>query len=96
VAATLAAAEANGVAVTAARCDLRRAPGPWAPTVLANLVRPLLLEIAALMERPPERLIASGLELAEVGDVVEAFTPHGLALQARRDGDGWSAILLGR
>ena len=64
VAATLAAAEANGVEVTVTRCDLRRAPGPWAPTVLANLVRPLLLEIAALMERPPERLIASGLEAA--------------------------------
>jgi ribosomal protein L11 methyltransferase len=96
VEATLAAAEANGVAVTATRCDLRRAPGPWAPTVLANLVRPLLVEIAALMERPPERLIASGLEVGEVEDVVEAFAPHGLALQARRDGDGWSAILLGR
>ena len=96
VAATLAAAAANGVAVTATRCDLRRAPGPWAPTAIANLVRPLLLEIAALMERPPERLIASGLELAEVDDVVAAFARHGLRLTARRDGDGWSAILLER
>jgi ribosomal protein L11 methyltransferase len=96
VAATLAAAEANGVEVSATRCDLRRSPGPWAPTVLANLVRPLLLEIAALMERPPERLIASGLELDEVDDVVAAFARHGLALEARRDGDGWSAILLTR
>jgi ribosomal protein L11 methyltransferase len=96
VAATLAAAEINGVAVTATRCDLRRAPGPWAPTVVANLVRPLLLEIAALMERPPERLIASGLEVGEVDDVVAAYGHHGLVLRARRDGDGWSAILLGR
>lgn len=96
VAATLAAAAANGVEVTAARCDLRSAPGPWAPTVLANLVRPLLLEIAALMEPPPARLIASGLEVAEVDDVVAAFMPHGLRLTARRDGDGWSAILLER
>jgi ribosomal protein L11 methyltransferase len=96
VAATLAAAAANDVVVEGVRCDLRRAPGPWAPTVLANLVRPLLLEIAALLERPPERLIASGLTLDEVDDVVAAFAPHGLALRARRDGDGWSAILLGR
>jgi hypothetical protein len=59
-------------------------------------VRPLLLEVAAGMERPPERLIASGLELAEVDDVVGAFARHGLALSARRDGDGWSAILLSR
>jgi ribosomal protein L11 methyltransferase len=96
VTATLAAAEANGVAVTAASCDLRRAPGPWAPTVLANLVRPLLLEIAALVERPPERLVASGLETGEVDEVAAAFARHGLRLRGRRDGDGWSAILLGR
>jgi ribosomal protein L11 methyltransferase len=113
VAATLAAAAANGVpaaddaapassagdgphGIVVSRCDLRRAPGPWAPTVLANLVRPLLLEIAALMERPPERLVASGLDVAEVDEVVAAFARHGLAPQSRRDGDGWSAILLGR
>jgi ribosomal protein L11 methyltransferase len=96
VEATLAAAAANGVRVETSHCDLRRAPGPWAPTVVANLVRPLLLELAALMERPPERLIASGLEVEEVDEVVAAFAPHGLALSARRDGDGWSAILLVR
>ncbi len=96
VAATLAAAAANDVVVGAEQCDLRRAPGPWAPTVLANLVRPLLLAIAARMERPPERLIASGLETGEGDEVVAAFARHGLTPRARRDGDGWSAILLGR
>ena len=111
VAATLVAAAANDVpaagdeAATAGagrprivvtRCDLRRAPGPRAPTVVANLVRPLLLEIAAGLERPPDRLIASGLEAGEVDEVAAAFGRHGLALQARRDGDGWSAILLSR
>jgi ribosomal protein L11 methyltransferase len=96
VAATLAAARANGVTVEASRCDLRRAPGPWAPTVTANLVRPLLLEVAALMERPPDRLIASGLDNDEVDDVVAGFARTGLALASRRDGDGWSAILLSR
>ena len=108
VEATLAAAEANGVAaavapagddargIVVARHDLRAAPGPPAPTVVANLVRPLLLEIAAGMERPPHQLIASGLEAGEVDDVAAAFAACGLALQARRDGDGWSAILLGR
>jgi ribosomal protein L11 methyltransferase len=108
VAATLAAAAANDVAARRAdapagaaclvvsRCDLRRAPGPWAPTVTANLVRPLLLEVAALIERPPERLIASGLENGEAGEVAAAFARHGLRETARRDGDGWSAILLAR
>jgi ribosomal protein L11 methyltransferase len=106
VEATLAAAATNGIAATAAagatsgivvrRCDLRRAPGPWAPTVTANLVRPLLLELAARIERPPERLIASGLEAAEADEVAAAFARHGLRPAARRDGDGWSAILLTR
>ena len=94
VEATLAAAAANGVEVTASRCDLRAAPGPWAPTVVANLVRPLLLEIAPCLEHPPERLIASGLETGEVEEVAAAF--EGLSLAARRDGEGWSAILLTR
>ena len=110
VEATLAAAETNGIAahvveaaarastgdksVIVSRCDLRRAPGPWAPTVTANLVRPLLLEVAALMQRPPERLIASGLETGEADEVAAAFARHGLREQARREGDGWSAILL--
>jgi ribosomal protein L11 methyltransferase len=82
--------------IVVCRHDLRRSPGPWAPTVVANLVRPLLLEIAAGMERAPERLIASGLETGEVDEVAAAFARHGLAPRARRDGDGWSAILLGR
>jgi ribosomal protein L11 methyltransferase len=96
VEATLAAASANGVAVTAAACDLRREPGPWAPTVVANLVLPLLRSVAAVMERPPERLIASGLLVEEVDEAAAAFARHGLELRARRDADGWSAILLGR
>jgi ribosomal protein L11 methyltransferase len=96
VAATAAAAESNGVAIDVGRCDLRRAPGPWAPTVTANLVRPLLLEVAALMDRPPERLIASGLTTDEVDDVVAAFARRGLRMATRQDGEGWSAILLAR
>jgi ribosomal protein L11 methyltransferase len=96
VAAACAAAAANGLELDVSRCDLRRSPGPWAPTVVANLVRPLLLDVAARLERPPERLIASGLEAGEAEEVVDAFARHGLALGARRDGDGWSAILLSR
>jgi ribosomal protein L11 methyltransferase len=94
VAATLAAARTNEVSVDARRLDLRRVPGPWAPTVTANLVRPLLVEVAALLERPPERLIASGLESGEVEEVAAAFARRGLRLGDRRDGDGWAAILL--
>jgi ribosomal protein L11 methyltransferase len=84
-------AAANAVAVEVSRCDLRRAPGPWAPTVLANLVRPLLLDLAREMTRPPERLIVSGLLPAEVDEVVAAF---GLREARRIEGGGWAAVEL--
>jgi ribosomal protein L11 methyltransferase len=95
IAATRANAQANGVAgISATRVDLRRAAGPWAPVVLANLVRPLLLDVAALMTRPPERLIASGLLRAEAAEIAAAFARHGLRETARRDGGEWTALLL--
>ena len=68
---------APGIAVS--RADLRRGEGPWAPTVLANLVRPLLLEVAAGLTRPPERMILSGLLREEGDEVAAAFARHGLA-----------------
>jgi ribosomal protein L11 methyltransferase len=101
--ATRAAAAANGASLASVeRCDLRRGGGPAAPTVVANLVRPLLLELARGAERLPERLLASGLETGEggeadeVADVAGAFAARGLRVAERRDGDGWSAILLVR
>jgi ribosomal protein L11 methyltransferase len=89
-------AEANGVSLQTARVDLRREPGPWAPLVLANLVRPLLLEVAALMERPPDRLIASGLLREEADDVAAAFAERGLRERDRRFASEWAALLLAR
>ena len=83
---------APGIAVT--RADLRREEGPWAPTVLANLVRPLLLEVAAGMTRPPERMILSGLLREEAAEVAAAFARHGLREQDRRHGGEWAAVLL--
>jgi ribosomal protein L11 methyltransferase len=95
VAATRANAEANGARrIAVERCDLRRAAGPWAPTVVANLVRPLLLDVAGLMTRPPERLIVSGLLREEAGEVASAFARHGLREAGRRDGGEWTALLL--
>jgi ribosomal protein L11 methyltransferase len=92
---TRANASANGAAgIAVRRCDLRRAEGPWAPTVVANLVRPLLLDVAGLMTRPPERLIVSGLLREEAAEVTSAFARHGLGEAARRDGGEWTALLL--
>jgi ribosomal protein L11 methyltransferase len=109
VAATRAAAATNGAGPAAVvRCDLRRDEPPGAPAIVANLVRPLLLDVAARFEGGGgalapfagagviSLLVASGLEPSEVGEVVAAFARSGFALADRRDGDGWSAILLVR
>jgi ribosomal protein L11 methyltransferase len=94
VAATRQAAEDNGVSVDVTRCDVRRGGGPWAPTVLANLVRPLLLELAAGLARAPRQLLVSGLETGEADEVVAAFARHGLREAARAQGGGWVAVRL--
>ena len=97
VAATAENAAINGVpGVEVTRVDLRRDAGPWAPTVVANLVRPLLLEVAGSMTRPPETLIVSGLLRAEGDEVAAAFARGGLRETARRAAGEWCALRLDR
>ena len=93
VAETQESARVNGVSLEVSRCDVRQG-GPAAPTVLANLVRPLLLQVAEHMTETPERMIISGLELPEVDEVLLAFTRRNLIERARREGGGWAAIEL--
>jgi ribosomal protein L11 methyltransferase len=92
IAATTDNARANGVTVEAGRVNLREASGPAAPTVCANLLRPLLLEVAARLERAPDNLVVSGLLSDEADEVAAAFA---LPVRARRDREGWAALLLG-
>lgn len=94
--ATVENARVNGVTLTADRVNLREAPGPHAPTVCANLLRPLLLEVAARLERVPERMILSGLLREEADEVAAAFARHGLQETERRHLNEWSALLLRR
>ena len=70
-------ARVNAAEVEVRRVNLRREPAPWAPTVTANLVRPLLLDVARLLEQVPERLIASGLLREEADEVAAAFARTG-------------------
>lgn len=91
VRATLENAEVNHVRLDVARVDLRRDAAPAAPTVCANLVRPLLLEVAAVTAFRPERLIVSGLLHHEADEVREAF---GMREAQRRAGGEWTALLL--
>jgi ribosomal protein L11 methyltransferase len=88
-------AGANGVAVTTRWLNLAATPAPWAPTVTANLTLELLQEIAAqALDRPPERLVASGFLGAQADAAAAAFARHGLVEAGRRSRGGWAALLL--
>ena len=93
VEATAANASVNGVEVAVERFDLRDAKAPAGRVVLANLLRPLLLEVAR-RGIGAERLVASGLLRAEADEVAAAFAAHGLAEQQRTSLGDWSALLL--
>ena len=96
VAATEANAAANGVTLEARRLDVRAEPLPGAPTVLANLLRPLLLAVAGRMASPPDRLVAGGLLTTEAEEIAAAFERWRLVEAARRERDGWASLLLER
>lgn len=89
-------AAVNGVELDVARCDLRGDPIPDAPTVLANLLRPLLLDYAERLTAPPRTLIASGLLAHEADEIATAFAAHGLRERDRRERGEWAALLLTR
>jgi ribosomal protein L11 methyltransferase len=74
------------------RFDLRSEPAPQADTVAANLMRPLLLRVAELIESRPRALILSGLLDHEADDVAAAFAP--LEERRRLSLRGWTALLL--
>lgn len=94
VAATQANAATNGVRVTARGWDLRGEPVPPAPTVTANLLRPLLL--ALRFAAPPQTLIAGGLLAGEGDEVAAALGAHGLREARRLKAGGWAALVLQR
>ena len=98
VAATLDNAAVNGVQVRAERVDLMREPPPLAPTVAANLLRPLLLVLAeqlpSVAGAPPQTLVASGLLAGEADELVAAFGRSGLVERERRVAGDWAALLL--
>ena len=90
-------AAANGVAIEAHDFDLLRdGPAPAAPTVVANLLRPLLLHVAAtgFAGACPRVLVASGLLAHEADEVAAAFALLGLRERARGHAGEWAALTL--
>jgi ribosomal protein L11 methyltransferase len=97
VAATRENADVNGVRVRAALGDLLRdGPVPTAPTVVANLVRPLLAAVAdaGFDGPPPHTLVVSGLLHDETDAIAAAFGRFGLRERARRHSGEWAALTL--
>ncbi len=85
----------NEAAIEVQRLDLRTARLPQARTVAANLLAPLLLELAPRLAVPgPGRLIASGILDDEAERVAGAFADAGLRTSARRSRDGWTALVI--
>jgi ribosomal protein L11 methyltransferase len=87
----------NGVEMAVRHFDLRAEPLSWAgdvPVVMANLLRPLLLDLARLMPAAPRHLLAGGLLAHEVGEVVQAFEARGLREHERRHMGEWGAVWL--
>lgn len=94
-------ARANGVTLDIRHGDLlhhgERAPG--APTVVANLLRPLLAHVAqtGFAGTPPRVLIVSGLLRAEADAIATVFArEQGLHERARGELGEWAALTLAR
>lgn len=86
-------ARANGVEVEVrAPFDLLADEVPWAPTVLANLMPSLLHDVAARLERMPDRIVAAGLLAHSAGAVGTVFPP--LRETCRAVEGEWVALLL--
>ena len=63
--------------------------------VVANLLRPLLLELARSMPRAPSHLLAGGLLGEEVEEVTAAFAQRfALRMREQRHSAGWAAVWL--
>jgi ribosomal protein L11 methyltransferase len=87
-------AAANGVAVEPLTRDLTAARPPSAPTVCANVPAPVLRALAAAVERPPRRMIVSGILRRDAAEVLDGLAALGLRLERRIDEGDWAAAVL--
>jgi ribosomal protein L11 methyltransferase len=97
-------AAVNGVQVDVRLLDLRSQALPWPGTgneadgsivVVANLLRPLLLQLARALPAAPAHLLAGGLLSAEVDEVTGVFAATlNLRERERRHSGDWAAVWL--
>jgi ribosomal protein L11 methyltransferase len=100
VAAAAQNAAVNGVQIEVERFDLRSDPWPTPhdggyEVGLANLLGPLLLELAGRLARPPTHLVVSGLLAEEAEKISQAFAGRlGMTERLRLAGGEWAALWL--
>lgn len=96
VGATIANSRANGVGLAVAQVDILHTKLSWSPTVTANLMSEVLLELAGLVGPPVRRMILSGLMDDEAPEVIAAYERLGLGLADSVSADGWTSALVVR
>lgn len=90
-------AACNAASLEVRKLDLRTQPLPslQGSVVLANLLRPLLLEIAAKVRLPPRELLMSGLLIEEADEVSAAFRERLALTERARSSEGeWAGLWL--
>jgi ribosomal protein L11 methyltransferase len=101
-------AAVNEVKIEVRRFDLRRQALPWldegtvdpvnrpagSVVVVANLLLPLLLDLAHGIRRAPPHLLAGGLLREQVDEVVQAFGGLGMHERERRERGEWAVVWL--
>ncbi len=99
-------ARVNEVTIEVHRFDLRAQALPWLDAtevppgslvMVANLLRPLLLDLAREMSRAPAHLLAGGLLKEQVDEVAGAFGERlGMRERERRERGEWAVVWLTR
>lgn len=93
-------AKANGVELELSRVNLRRQAPPPAPTAIANLTSPVLVEIAPRLasgaSEAPATLVCSGMLAVEADSIALAMAEAGFAETRRRTSGDWGGLLLER
>src|SRR4029077_20048209 len=95
-------ARANRVGIDVRRFDLRVETIPASGkdrkssiVVVANLLRPLLLDLARSLPSAPSHLLAGGLLVDEVGEILSAYDErHDLREHERCEDGDWAAVWL--
>jgi ribosomal protein L11 methyltransferase len=87
-------AEANGVDVDARQVDLTAKPPPPAGTIAANIPPEVQQALAALIDRAPALLIASGFHPDEIPVVAGAWGRHGLQVEDEVRANEWCVLVM--